>query len=183
MKKLHEVQAACAATKSLSKDRISLVFAEMDAERAYHAALRAEKIPRVNCAHCKRRFKPGEPMFCQWRYGRFKQLCLPCQRSKQDEHTDRPERQQPCATCAQTMYFDIHSWLHARRPQACSYQCNYRRKLSHHLERKRVEHATVACAVCGEMFTQARRDALTCSNRCRQALHRQRAADREAAKP
>jgi hypothetical protein len=178
LKKLHEVQAACAAARDL--DRAVLAFAVLDAERAYHAALRAEKVPRVDCARCQRRFKPGEPMIWQWRYGRSAPLCLPCHRSEhKSKHAERLASldQQPCATCARPMYFDGYHPFHARRPLTCSYPCGYRRKLAHQLERKRVEPATVACAACGEMFTQRRRDALTCSNRCRQALHRRRERD------
>jgi hypothetical protein len=183
LRTLREVEAALAASKRWSNERAALVFAVMDAERAYYAALRAEKTPRVNCACCQRRFKPDEPMVWQWRYGQSAQVCLRCDRSEhRDEHTRHADRlleldQQPCETCARTMYFDGFHRFHARRPQTCSYQCGYRRKLKRQLERKRVEHATVACVVCGEMFTQRRRDAQTCGNRCRQALHRQRSPD------
>jgi predicted nucleic acid-binding Zn ribbon protein len=41
--------------------------------------------------------------------------------------------------------------------------------------RRRVRHEQIDCAVCGEPFTPKRNDALTCSNRCRQRLFRQRA--------
>ena len=40
---------------------------------------------------------------------------------------------------------------------------------------RRVRHEQIDCAVCGELFTPKRKDAVTCSNRCRQKLHRQRA--------
>jgi len=41
--------------------------------------------------------------------------------------------------------------------------------------RRRVRHEQIDCAVCGELFTPKRNDAVTCSNRCRQRLFRQRA--------
>ena len=41
--------------------------------------------------------------------------------------------------------------------------------------RRRVQHQQINCAVCGEPFTPKRDDAVTCSNRCRQRLFRQRA--------
>jgi hypothetical protein len=181
-KVLHEVRAAHAASKPWSSERLKTTFAVMSAERAYCAALRAEKNPRVNCARCRRRFKPGEPMIWQWRYrSSSEQVCLRCHRSEyKSEHADRLAEldQQPCEACARTIYFGRY----ARRPLTCSFQCGYRRKLTRQLlERKRVEHATVACVACGEMFTQRRRDAATCSNRCRQALHRSRTAQREVA--
>jgi predicted nucleic acid-binding Zn ribbon protein len=170
LKTLREVRAALTASK-LGNERAGLVFAVLDAERALRAALRAEKHPRVDCSHCRRRLKPDEPMAWRWNsyYGRgglSEALCLSC-----SEPADRYE-QHPCETCARVMHFDIAGACHARRPLTCSYQCNYRRKLKHQRDRNRVEHATIACIVCGEMFTQARRDAQTCSNRCRQALYR-----------
>jgi hypothetical protein len=142
----------------------------MGAERNYRAALRAEKIPRVACAQCKRQFKRDEPMV--WRQRRYKDhahvpLCLRCD-SDPYEHTA------PCETCGRAMHFDISGWLLVHRPRTCSYQCNYRRKLEQQKQRKKVEPATIACATCGEMFTQTRSDAVTCSNACRQARHRRR---------
>jgi hypothetical protein len=73
------------------------------------------------------------------------------------------------------MYFDGYHSFHARRPLTCSYQCNYRRKLKRQLARKRVVHAPIACAVCGETFEPRRADAKTCSGRCRQKLYRETA--------
>jgi predicted nucleic acid-binding Zn ribbon protein len=40
--------------------------------------------------------------------------------------------------------------------------------------RRRVRHEPMNCAVCGRPFTPKRSDAVTCSNTCRQSLHRQR---------
>ena len=84
------------------------------------------------------------------------------------------------------MYLDGYSWqgitLQARQPLTCSYQCNYRRKVRLQLARKKVEPATIACAVCGEMFTQTRKDARTCSGRCRAELFRQRAREARTAR-
>jgi hypothetical protein len=53
----------------------------------------------------------------------------------------------------------------------CSNAC--RRKRANAL--RKVEHETRPCAVCGEHFEPKRADAVTCSNRCRQKAHRQRA--------
>ena len=162
--------------RSSPSERDRLVFAVEDAEAAYHAALRAERTPRAECSKCKRRFKPGRPMVWQWppalwRAGAW-QLCLRCDRSEhKGNHAERLAKldQQPCETCARPMYLDGFSWR-TRRPLTCSYQCGYRRKLGRQLARKKVEPATIACVVCGEMFTQRRRDARTCSNTCRQRL-------------
>src|SRR6476660_3053643 len=102
--------------------------------------------------------QPGEPMIWQWRYYQSAQLCLRCDRRKHEDESDRLAGldQRLCETCARPMYFDGFSPYHSRRPLTCSYQCGYRRKIKHQLERKRVEHATVACVVCGEVFTQRR---------------------------
>jgi hypothetical protein len=42
--------------------------------------------------------------------------------------------------------------------------------------RRRVEHTAMVCIVCGKSFIAKRADAVTCSNRCRQARHRERGA-------
>ena len=181
LKRLHEVQAALTASKPFSDDRLVLVFAIQDAEREYRAALRAERKPRADCSRCERRIKPGQPMVWQWRHGQSVPLCLRCHRTKhKGDYAGRlaESDQRPCEICARPMYLDGFSWqgitLQARQPLTCSYQCNYGRKLGLQLARKRVEPATITCVVCGEMFTQRRRDAQTCSGTCRQKLFRQR---------
>jgi hypothetical protein len=40
--------------------------------------------------------------------------------------------------------------------------------------RRRVKHKPMVCAKCGNVFTSTRADAVTCSNKCRQARHRER---------
>jgi hypothetical protein len=39
-------------------------------------------------------------------------------------------------------------------------------------DRRRVEHEPRTCIECGRAFIPTRADAVTCSNRCRQAQHR-----------
>ena len=175
LKRLREVEAALTASKPLTNERAMLAFAVVGAEREYRAALRAERKPHADCGRCKCRIKPGQPMIWQWRHGRSVPLCLRCHRTKhKGVYAGRlaESDQRPCEVCARPMYLDGFRWVTSRQPLTCSYQCNYRRKLKHQLARKRVEHATVACVVCGEMFTQRRRDAQTCGNRCRQKLFR-----------
>jgi len=183
-KQLRETEAALADSRPKSKERALLAFATADAERALRAALRAEKTPRVSCTHCQRKIKPSEPMIWQWRaswhHRRSVEVCLRCDR-KEHEGEERLAdlHQQPCEICARTMYFDGYHRFHTRRPLTCSFQCNYRRKLKRQLERKRVEHEPIKCARCGDTFTPRRADAVTCSNRCRQALYRETRARRE----
>jgi hypothetical protein len=45
-------------------------------------------------------------------------------------------------------------------------------------ERRRTRPEAVVCPQCGETFAPTRADAVTCSDRCRQAAHRQRLAAR-----
>jgi hypothetical protein len=182
LKRLREIEA----TKPAANGRVRLVFAAMDAKREYLAALRAERKPRAECARCKRRIGSDQPIvWKRWR-GHSKPLCLRCDRRQpfpssplmsKDDHAKRLAEfdQKPCEVCARPMYLAGYGWSSAlRQPLTCSYQCHCRRKVARQTARKKVEPATVACAVCGEMFTQTRRDARTCSGRCRAKLFRQR---------
>jgi predicted nucleic acid-binding Zn ribbon protein len=60
-----------------------------------------------------------------------------------------------------------------RTQRVCCDDC--RRSMLNARARARVRHEQIDCAVCGELFTPKRNDAVTCSNRCRQRLFRQRA--------
>jgi hypothetical protein len=53
---------------------------------------------------------------------------------------------------------------HERGPQASAQRSKH----------ERVHHDEIACEVCGEMFVPTRSDGKTCSNKCRQKLHRLR---------
>src|SRR6516164_2287884 len=179
-KRLREVEAALAASSPRGEERGVLAFAAVEAERQYRAALRAEKVPRVTCSCCRRTLKPDEPMVWQWLpswyYRRSAEVCLRCHRKEhKSEHASRlaEAEQRPCETCGRMMYLDGYHSFHRRRPLTCSYQCNCRRKLKHQSERKRVEHESIKCAGCGEMFTPTRDDAKTCSGKCRQKLYRE----------
>jgi hypothetical protein len=93
-KRLRGIEAALAASPRHSDERAMLAFAVVDAEREYHAALRAEKAPRVSCMHCGRKFKPDEPMVWLWHrvpYGFSSvRVCLRCDRSEHEgkQHAD-----------------------------------------------------------------------------------------------
>jgi hypothetical protein len=64
--------------------------------------------------------------------------------------------------------------------RTCCDECEAKVYRGKDRERHRVKHDTIRCVVCGEMFTPRRRDARTCSNRCRQTEHRRRIALRKA---
>jgi hypothetical protein len=49
-KRLREAEAALAASKRPSREYDSLFWTLLDAERQYHAVLRAETVPRTTCA-------------------------------------------------------------------------------------------------------------------------------------
>jgi hypothetical protein len=62
-----------------------------------------------------------------------------------------------------------------RNARTCCEDCERLAKNKRNKLRRRVKHQPVTCIKCGRSFTPTRDDALTCSNRCRQALHRERA--------
>jgi hypothetical protein len=56
----------------------------------------------------------------------------------------------------------------------CCDVCQRADRLQRNKLRRRVEHAPINCIVCDHEFVPKRADAQTCSNKCRQTLHRQR---------
>ena len=60
------------------------------------------------------------------------------------------------------------------REHCCCADCLHKVTLRRANERRRVRHYEMACEVCGEMFVPKQSTAKTCSNRCRQKLHRER---------
>jgi len=60
--------------------------------------------------------------------------------------------------------------------RSCCADCKRLARNKRNAERRRVEHAPMKCAnpACGRSFIPARNDAQCCSNKCRQALHRER---------
>jgi hypothetical protein len=73
----------------------------------------------------------------------------------------------PCDACGRVLRL-LGRYPSRWKPIFCSDACAQR---AYNIKR-RVDHETIPCAVCGEMFTQTRSDAKTCSNRCRQAAFR-----------
>jgi hypothetical protein len=61
------------------------------------------------------------------------------------------------------------------REHCCCADCLHKVTLRRANERRRVRHYEIACTVCGTMFVPTQSTAKTCSNRCRQKLHRRRA--------
>jgi hypothetical protein len=77
-----------------------------------------------------------------------------------------------CRGCGRPLR--IHGRSYAA--QACCEVCRRQDRNHRNAVRRRVEHAPVICIECREPFVPKRTDAVTCSNRCRQAQHRKRLA-------
>jgi hypothetical protein len=140
---------------------------------------RAKKTAEV-CGHCGRDLVPTETIYRGRTFvGSFpgswispagpvhrdSVLCLDCAGSVAK---GRPARS--CSTCGRGVIRSASArpcyWLF------CCHRCEWQ-----HQNRIRDQRAAKArqkvCASCGEAFTAARSDALTCSASCRQRLHRQ----------
>jgi hypothetical protein len=70
----------------------------------------------------------------------------------------------------------LERWSPSLNAQTCCADCERLAKNRRNRLRRRVEHVPRTCAnpACGKTFIPGRDDAVTCSNRCRQALHRER---------
>jgi predicted nucleic acid-binding Zn ribbon protein len=86
-----------------------------------------------------------------------------------------------CEACGRPLrlYRDLYQY-HTQR--VCCDDCRRSMLNARARVRRRVRHQQIDCAVCGEPFTPKRNDAVTCSNRCRQKLHRQRHSSQTAKK-
>jgi hypothetical protein len=159
-------------------------------ERASEVAYEAIQGVRT-CGFCGRELSSKEPAYLgakvyvgmrplSWHYGRKPQvgkplyvdtvLCSSCA-----PEWLSPERDdvvmQLCAHCERPMVSPLD--LCALRRTFCSDRCEeaYREELR---EEKKAEARKKVCEVCGEEFTATRRDAKTCSARCKQKAYRQR---------
>jgi hypothetical protein len=62
--------------------------------------------------------------------------------------------------------------------RVCCTDCERSMRNARNRHRRRVRHQKRTCAACGERFVPKRTDAVTCSNACRQKMHRQRSGGR-----
>jgi predicted nucleic acid-binding Zn ribbon protein len=86
-----------------------------------------------------------------------------------------------CEACGRPLRVDRHRvWYHSQR--VCCDDCRRAMLNARARVRRRVRHEPMHCAVCGRSFTPKRNDAVTCSNTCRQKLHRQRHSSQSARK-
>jgi hypothetical protein len=90
-----------------------------------------------------------------------------------------------CEACHRPMRVWRPPWwtggLH-RTQRVCCDDCRRSLFNARARERRRVRHEPMHCAVCERPFTPKRNDAVTCSNTCRQSLHRQRHSSQPAKK-
>jgi hypothetical protein len=110
-------------------------------------------------------------------------VCLTCTLSRLRErpwpysYEDHPSydgfRRFRCRACGRPVR--ISAANHAARSPTCCETCDRQHRLQRNAERRRVKHEPMTCIECGETFIPKRADAVTCSNKCRQAQHRRRA--------
>jgi hypothetical protein len=105
-------------------------------------------------------------------------ICLTCWLlTLRDRAWHNDLRRFRCAACARPMRIYHPSWW-CHEPhlteRVCCADCLRKANNERARLRRRVRHDEIVCQRCGGLFVPKRSDAVTCSNRCRQALHRQR---------
>src|SRR5215831_8217814 len=144
------------------------------------------------CACCAAPLRPGQSVTLRWwkitnQHGVYFWLrapvCLVCtltqirpSPSRWSNDTDHPAYPEwcrfRCRTCGRPVRI-APTRQQVTSPTCCDV-CQERDRLSRNMVRRRVTHKHRRCAQCGELFMPKRADATTCSNRCRQAAHRER---------
>jgi hypothetical protein len=136
------------------------------------------------CCDCARPLAPTDTVTMVSRnfgrnYDRFVALCLLCTLGalKPLFGRDHPiyffreeMYRRRCQHCGRPMRV-IGKFFAARY---CCDNCRTAHRLESNKLRRRVKPKPKTCLKCGESFTPTRADAVTCSNACRQALHRER---------
>jgi hypothetical protein len=89
-------------------------------------------------------------------------------------HADHPNydlswQRMRCHGCGRPMRVDAS--VKFGTPRTCCDDCARATQYRQNNLRRRVKHERIVCVECGESFAPTRRDAQTCSNRCRQARH------------
>src|SRR5262249_25673172 len=97
------------------------------------------------------------------------EICSPWWRTKAGDYETPRWHRTRCLNCSRSIRIYGYS-LNAR---TCCEDCRRAVRLERNKIRRRVGPRERQCARCGELFISKRTDALTCSNKCRQALHRE----------
>jgi hypothetical protein len=79
-----------------------------------------------------------------------------------------------CASCGRPMRVRLKRWHPYLAEQVCCSDCARKLANARARTRRRVQHEQEVCEACGKSFVPKRSDAKTCSNACRQRLHRER---------
>jgi hypothetical protein len=133
------------------------------------------------CVHCQQPLDDTEPVVFAYEEGNGSSaatLHLHCadaampsmaQTNRWLKH-ERFILQKNCVDCHREMFFGHRLGGLAEIKNSCTPYCGQQ----HRLRQTRVEPQGISCASCLRSFLPRRRDAITCSNACRQRLHRLR---------
>jgi len=166
---------------------------EQARERQTATMLRAARSAAI-CGCCGRLLAPTDSVTMEWHnFGRRRNphwkrvpVCLLCTLGEMKPvswlDTDHPTylsggyiARVRCLTCNRRMRIKRSSNDFrplSRNAQCCCDDCRREMRNEPNRVRRRVKHKSVMCRMCGNFFMPKRADAVTCSNRCRQALHR-----------
>jgi hypothetical protein len=122
---------------------------------------------RITCAECKEPLNEHEAVvFAHCSFGSSHiDLHVHCA-----EPYESKGRRKQCVHCGRLMIFDGKHYSLSRKKNACTPYCSEQ----YHLSKTRLTPREKICASCQKSFLPRRNDAVTCSNACRQRLHRQR---------
>jgi hypothetical protein len=127
----------------------------------------------MRCQICRKAFSDGEAVFQQRTGDGIRVVCEQC------PWPGHHWVSLPCDNCRRPVYrirrpsTPKHPW-HGSIFKACSPRC---RKVIHTrlaALRRREARESIICKVCGVVFIPKRKDAITCTGKCRAKLHRQR---------
>jgi hypothetical protein len=146
------------------------------------------------CANCFRPLSPTDSVTLLWHQFRRESLkirvpiCLICTLNVEpvSEHTSRPYyawnwRRMRCLGCGQPMRIDAS--VRFGPPRTCCADCARTAEYRANNLRRRVTREPKTCPECGNQFTPKRSDAVTCSDRCRQARHYRAHSRQESVTP
>jgi hypothetical protein len=149
----------------------------------WDAAYRAAEAADI-CADCFAWIPPEAPVRIRWilvhvtkfRFVVTKRLHLPvCLRCARRNYGRAVTRLHPCEGCGRKIgACEPEPLLSGAYLRTCCEACKRLLDLKRSRERRRLVPEPMVCIQCGKTFTPKRADAVTCSNRCRQAQHRRR---------
>jgi predicted nucleic acid-binding Zn ribbon protein len=116
------------------------------------------------------------PVTAAFRTGSYtKFLCEPCAKK---EWAGSSMYLGACVHCSIPVYsnpgYAYYITKVEPKPVVCSSSCNKAARLKRRKDARSLARTARACLVCGQQFVPTRTDAKTCSNKCRQAVFRER---------